>query len=308
MAQSTQKTIMDNFGAMLEEMPFDRITVSALVRRCGVSANTFYYHFDDIYDLLGKWLAERTAEYAVPPGGSADWREMARGILYRCRENKNIIYHVFNSLSRERLEQFAFAAADDVFYTFMRLVAADREVPEERLRELSDFCVYALLGRFLKFLWNRMRDDIDFMVDDIGTLVDELVSAELGKYPEKKQPVFDADGYLRAVLAQDGGAMRKYLRPDAKIYWPCTNECFDAEEFIAVNCAYPGRWSGEIERIVRTGDTCVVAAKVFQTDGGESFHSLAVITHDGERIKEITEYWGDDGAPPAWRGDKYIMK
>ena len=42
MALLTQKAILSTFEEMLEEMPFDKITVSALVRRCGVSSNTFY--------------------------------------------------------------------------------------------------------------------------------------------------------------------------------------------------------------------------------------------------------------------------
>ena len=56
MAQYTQKAIIETFEKMLIEMPFDKITVSALVRRCEISSNTFYYHYSDIYDLLDVWL------------------------------------------------------------------------------------------------------------------------------------------------------------------------------------------------------------------------------------------------------------
>ena len=44
MALYTQKAILRAFGEMLEEMPFDKITVTALVKRCDISSNTFYYH------------------------------------------------------------------------------------------------------------------------------------------------------------------------------------------------------------------------------------------------------------------------
>ena len=48
MAQYTQKALLSTFQQMLEEMPFEKITVSALVRRCELSSNTFYYHYSDI--------------------------------------------------------------------------------------------------------------------------------------------------------------------------------------------------------------------------------------------------------------------
>ena len=48
MALYTKKLIMTTFQTMLEELPFDKITVAALVKRAGVSHNTFYYHYQDI--------------------------------------------------------------------------------------------------------------------------------------------------------------------------------------------------------------------------------------------------------------------
>ena len=56
MALSTNRLIMSAFQEMLVEMPFDRITFSALVKRAGVSSNTFYYHYRDIYELLDVWF------------------------------------------------------------------------------------------------------------------------------------------------------------------------------------------------------------------------------------------------------------
>ena len=59
MALYTKKLIMTTFQEMLAEMPFDKITVSALVKRAGVSPNTFYYHYQDIYALLDDWFQKQ---------------------------------------------------------------------------------------------------------------------------------------------------------------------------------------------------------------------------------------------------------
>ena len=59
MALYTKKLLMSTFQEMLEELPFDRITVAALVKRAGISPNTFYYHYQDIYDLLDVWMSTR---------------------------------------------------------------------------------------------------------------------------------------------------------------------------------------------------------------------------------------------------------
>ena len=52
MALYTKKLIMSTFQEMQEELPFNKITVAALVKRAGISPNTFYYHYQDIPALL----------------------------------------------------------------------------------------------------------------------------------------------------------------------------------------------------------------------------------------------------------------
>ena len=88
--------------------------------------------------------------------------------------------------------------------------------------------------------------------------------------------------------------------------WHNTNEAFSAEEFIEVNCEYPGAWDGEVERVERIGGLIVTAVRVFAADRGASFHVVSFFHVRDGKIVSIDEYWGDDGAPPQWRLDKKI--
>ena len=96
MALLTQGAIMNAFTAMLEEMPFDKITVTALVRRAGVSSNTFYYHYDDIYavaedyenelmEALSAALAELNRNAAARP---LQFEQYAQRIIAVLKENE----------------------------------------------------------------------------------------------------------------------------------------------------------------------------------------------------------------------------
>ena len=74
MALYTKKLIMNTFQEMLEELSFDKITVSALVKRAGISPNTFYYHYQDIYALLDVWFREQMGYYAPQDKTVAAWQ------------------------------------------------------------------------------------------------------------------------------------------------------------------------------------------------------------------------------------------
>lgn len=183
MAQYTQKAIMKTFRDMLEVMPFDKITISALVKKCEISSNTFYYHYQDIYALLDGWLQAELSCYVEPP--CEDWTDAAKAMLHACRDHANVVYHLFNSLSRDRLERYIFTLTTDFIYRQVRSHMVRYDVPEEELQEIADFCRFVFIGFFLKYLWNHMEDDIDSAVDHLGRLLDDFVTQAAKKYPEK---------------------------------------------------------------------------------------------------------------------------
>ena len=52
MIQNTKEVFAESLKKMLENKRLEYITVKDIVEDCGVSRQAFYYHFDDIYDLL----------------------------------------------------------------------------------------------------------------------------------------------------------------------------------------------------------------------------------------------------------------
>lgn len=172
---------METFGEMLEAMPFDKITVSALVKKCEISSNTFYYHYQDIYALLDRWLQLKLSPYVSGRPPYEDWKTATKAALHSCRDHAAVTYHLFDSLSRDRLEHYIFSATTDFIYLQVcRHAPEGRAVPEEKLREIADFCRFAFVGFFLKFIWNRMEDDVDSAVDHLGRLFDGFVAQALG--------------------------------------------------------------------------------------------------------------------------------
>lgn len=115
-----------------------------------------------------------------------------------------------------------------------------------------------------------------------------------------RSPEALARDFLSAVVRQDARALRPFFAPGAAVRWPCTNERFTVEGYIRANCEYPGDWRGEIERVEAIEHGMVAVSRVWS--GEASFHAVSFFRLDGEgRILTLDEYWGDDGAPPAWR-------
>ena len=59
MEQTTKWHIANTLLALTEEMPLDKISVSAIVKKAGIGRQTFYNHFIDKNDLI-YWIFLRT--------------------------------------------------------------------------------------------------------------------------------------------------------------------------------------------------------------------------------------------------------
>ena len=48
----TKKAIALSAKELTKEKPYDKISISDIADRCGIKRQTFYYHFQDKYELL----------------------------------------------------------------------------------------------------------------------------------------------------------------------------------------------------------------------------------------------------------------
>ena len=118
----------------------------------------------------------------------------------------------------------------------------------------------------------------------------------------------DYKAFWQDVLSQNREHLSSWFRDDAVIRWHCSNEQFTVEEYVRVNCDYPNDWSGELERFEETGNTVILAGRVYPVDRSMSFHVVSFLRIENEKITEMDEYWADDGEAPDWRREMKIGK
>ncbi len=184
MAKYTHDAIMTSFTEMIHEMPFDRITVAELVRRANISPNTFYYHYKDIYELLGEWLKEGLLRFSQRNVNFENWKDTIKQALRMCKKHEIATYHIYNSLSRDALERFAFRQSEDLIKKGIEQISRKMnvELPEDKINTISNACKFMILGMFLQFVWDKMTEDIDSMVDTLGSMIEDFLAVELSRY------------------------------------------------------------------------------------------------------------------------------
>lgn len=76
MASKAKYALVDAFLKLVEKESYEKITVTGLVEDCGISRQTFYYHFDDI-DSMIEWAFMNETEKICAVQTDGKWTESA---------------------------------------------------------------------------------------------------------------------------------------------------------------------------------------------------------------------------------------
>lgn len=103
---NTKKALAAALKELMTKKPLSKITVSDIISVCGVNRKTFYYHFQDIYDLL-KWILEQEAFLVIAQFDlMVDLEQAITFGLDYVENNKHILACAYDSIGRDHLKLF----------------------------------------------------------------------------------------------------------------------------------------------------------------------------------------------------------
>ena len=162
MPNFTKLAIQQSFMRLLSQRPITKITVKDIVEDCGINRNSFYYHFQDLPQLLETVIIESADEIISRIPESFSLEEGLTTVLERLVENKRAIRNIWASPDRAFYEQNLMRVCNYVVSRYIACRSVDllRTLPEEELALLVDFCQCELFGQVTNWLNQNMVYDI----------------------------------------------------------------------------------------------------------------------------------------------------
>lgn len=97
--------IAEAFIRLSKQKNIDKITVKDLVEACGISRQTFYYHFQDILEVI-EWSLDQAFSHLLEQSLAADDPEaVLRGFLETSEESAELLQKLLHSQKREQVER-----------------------------------------------------------------------------------------------------------------------------------------------------------------------------------------------------------
>ncbi len=168
---NTKQAIAESLKHLLLKKPITKITINDITEDCHISRMTFYYHFNDIYDLV-EWVCEEDARAALSDNRTLDtWQHGFTALLETVRENKIFILNVYRSVDRMQIEQYLKRVTERLLLAIINEQADGISISDENKRYIANFFTYGFIGIMLEWIHHDMREEPEQIAKITGKII-----------------------------------------------------------------------------------------------------------------------------------------
>ena len=191
----TKDLIRKEFIKLLNKKKLHNITVTELAKTCNIERKTFYYHYENLTELVKEIFDEELDRVIEEFNETLSWEESfilaAKFIL----DNKKVVKHIYESDYRMDLEKYIFSISGEIMRKYVIRVAKDTKAQETDIKLIAYFYQCALSSSLIQWVAADMKTDPKAVTRRIGELMDGniLLSLKRSEKLEKFTQNFDIE-------------------------------------------------------------------------------------------------------------------
>ena len=185
----TKNAIAQGFKELMEKKTFAKITVSDITSKCGLNRQTFYYHFQDKYELLN-WIFYNEAIEPFVEGLSFDtWTDKLLTLLHTIRDGSRFYANALRTSYSEEFREYMHKVSSNVFVSVIEDVSGSYVVSEEDKLFIARFFAYGITGSVISWVTGGMKEPPETITAHIEKLVNDCQRLAVARYmnPETKK-------------------------------------------------------------------------------------------------------------------------
>ena len=158
MPANMKRLIAETFFTLTQQKSIDKITVKDLVEACNISRQSFYYHFQDILEVI-EWSAQQAMEKALADSLEAESPEAAmQSFIDATIRHSDLIQKLLNSQKREFIEKMFADSIESYIRELIRNKVPDMNVNFANAEMALCFYASGIAGVLMKYASKKNLD------------------------------------------------------------------------------------------------------------------------------------------------------
>jgi AcrR family transcriptional regulator len=177
MCCATKVKIASTVRELMQTRPINKITVQDVMQRADMTRQSFYYHFQDIYDVL-EWDVSNEMKVRLAFNGEQSFEDWCREILNGLSENQPLYRKMAEALGRTKIQEMAlpYTRLQMKRLLYGTIKKFDDYSDDEQIA--LDFTSRTLVDSFLTLLFNRSHINTQECMHHLRAVVSILQSKD----------------------------------------------------------------------------------------------------------------------------------
>jgi probable dihydroxyacetone kinase regulator len=189
-ASITKKAIAKSFKHILKNKNFEKITIAEITAKCGLNRQTFYYHFQDKYDLIN-WIFYQEAIMVIRKDLTIDnWDTKVLDLLSTMKEEQHFYQTTLKDIDGTEFQNYLFTVTKEIFMEMIERLGNDRKMnPEvtpvttqQKKTFTAEFLSYGVVGMIIDWAQSGMTQSPEEITSSIKDIINGARMFAVSRY------------------------------------------------------------------------------------------------------------------------------
>ncbi|MBI4857756.1 MAG: TetR/AcrR family transcriptional regulator C-terminal domain-containing protein [Acetobacterium woodii] len=186
----TKTAIAKGFKHILENKNFEKITIAEITAQCGLNRQTFYYHFQDKYDLIN-WIVYHEAIMVIRKDLTIEnWDTKVLELLTTMKKDEHFYQTTLKDIDGTEFQNYLFTVTKEIFQEMIERLANDRKMnPEiapvmtpEKKTFSAEFLSYGVVGMIIDWAQSGMKQSPEEITSSIKDIINGARMFAVSRY------------------------------------------------------------------------------------------------------------------------------
>ena len=185
----TKKALSAGLKEVMKHKGFDKITVADITNQCGLNRQTFYYHFQDKYDLIN-WIYYNEAIIILSNNLTFDtWSDRLLEMLSVMKNESYFYENALKSSGSAEFEKYFLSYSNELFKNIIEKLDENKTVSEDDANFIAQFFSFGCVGIIVSWAKTGMSVSPESIIRHVINLVNDSKMFAFKRYMDEKSLV-----------------------------------------------------------------------------------------------------------------------
>lgn len=181
----TKRAIASALKELTKKKSFEKITIQDITESCGLNRQTFYYHFQDKFELADWIYYNEAISIIIDDLTYENWDKKVLKLLTKMKDEKYFYENTLKLSVENGFREYLFRITSELFLSIVERIGINESMKEEEKNFISEFYAFGIVGVIISWAQHGMKESPEYITAQLKTVSEGTKKFAASRYLEE---------------------------------------------------------------------------------------------------------------------------